>query len=1139
MADKYMERYNAYLKSKGKLTSNKIEEIDKSIKNYKTRLEAGGVNVEKATDDRNWFEKLTNLPEGQNTVFDFFELLNRPQQALFTGIQNTQEGGDFLEGLKEGISGNEQTQFKDILVNAGMSDTEGKIDASDVLGWAGDIALDPMDILGGTKLVFKGLKGAAKGATKLTDNVIEASLKGIDKSKGITYLAPKAKYAEELGKRAINKIDDVGDVLTKTDKSGLFEGYRKFKNQIESAFNNVKSALPREVARTAEYKKNMLMNDLSAKGSKIKTLTKDYSEKVGKDINIVDNEINQIVENIERTEKGSKIIKKKDTLKNVLDSARSGQIKYTKSVVNNLNKLVEDIPEDILEELDLTINKGKNGMLLLGEGWNKIEYAGTKNGKQIFNNVVDKYLDEDKLNQVITKGSLYDKDKLNDLMKLEEEYYSTEEGKELIDSYRKYYDEANTKTSELFGTMSNLSEKYSSNVGYAKHALSKDYEKNVETLRKLGVSEEELASRFSVARSTTANKFNLNSGNMKTLAERKYKMSAGEANKFVKEDLLSIEGLTDDAKKFINDNFTLFDDMASSSMDAYLMNIPELAKDSEMIDKILVNQGFDNWEKAGKIKENLDKALMSGNREEIAKLTSEFDEVMKNSPIRVLNSGEKAPSGYKYLDKSSKEALLNKIDKMSKLLGDSTTKNIKNSLDAYEDLAIDPQVMTLLGVTDNTKDAKGLFRLYDKMINIFKSNKTLSPTFQLNNLIGNSSNMYLSGMDATTIAKRSQEAATLLRSKDEIFKKVAENGLESLTKDEAIIYDKLSSFMQDVGMTDSKKILELYDIPEELSSKLEKKYGVDLLNQLRKINMNMNVNTDQVFRLATYLEGLENPKYLKGLGVGTAGDAVRKVLFDPGDLTDFEKNVMKRIFPFYTFAKKNLAFQLSNIGNNGVRYNRLMKAYNSALTNMVGDDKDNIADYLKNNLYVPIPGIGKDGNYVMLRAQLPLGNLTDFVNNPLQNIVNLSSPLIKTPFEQATNTNTFTGLDLESFPGQKSTNIPFLTKRQENLLSSFTGLDVPIKQGARVYQGIQDSINAGDNLGSGLLKGITNTITLGGNVQKDELNKKYEELQSLQDMMSLYEQKGYEFSTINELKEANKNYKLSSIQTLLNKYNTK
>lgn len=54
-------------------------------------------------------------------------------------------------------------------------------------------------------------------------------------------------------------------------------------------------------------------------------------------------------------------------------------------------------------------------------------------------------------------------------------------------------------------------------------------------------------------------------------------------------------------------------------------------------------------------------------------------------------------------------------------------------------------------------------------------------------------------------------------------------------------------------------------------------------------------------RLATFIEGSTNPKFLSNLDVKDAEWTVRKILFDPRDLTDFERNVMKRIIPFYIY----------------------------------------------------------------------------------------------------------------------------------------------------------------------------------------------------------------------------------------------
>ena len=235
--------------------------------------------------------------------------------------------------------------------------------------------------------------------------------------------------------------------------------------------------------------------------------------------------------------------------------------------------------------------------------------------------------------------------------------------------------------------------------------------------------------------------------------------------------------------------------------------------------------------------------------------------------------------------------------------------------------------------------------------------------------------------------------------------------------------------------------------------------------------------------------------------------------------------------PFYTFTKKNLAFQLDNLSKNASQYSRLIKGYKGLLDAATGENSDDVASWMKDNLYIPIPGIGKDGSYTVLRGSMPFGNLIDTIEHPLSNTVNLVSPLAKMPFELVTNKNSFTGNDIEKFPGQMSTNIPKLTKMQEYLLGGTTGLDVPIKTGVRAYQGIQQTMNGEGNP----LSALGNAFTMEGNIDTDRINRMYDQLDRLETMMKQYEQQGYEFSTMAELKQANKNSSVDTITAKLNK----
>lgn len=148
---------------------------------------------------------------------------------------------------------------------------------------------------------------------------------------------------------------------------------------------------------------------------------------------------------------------------------------------------------------------------------------------------------------------------------------------------------------------------------------------------------------------------------------------------------------------------------------------------------------------------------------------------------------------------------------------------------------------------------------------------------------------------------------------------------------------------------------------------------------------------------------------------------VRKFFFDYNDLTAFEKNVMKRVFPFYTWSRKNMPLQAAMLIQHPTKFSSIAKIKTAIESSMKGEplDEDTLPGWLKDG-YPIFFGNNKNNlsRYFRLEGFLPAVDL-DNVADPLQTGLNLVSPLIKSPFELASNRDFFLDREITEFTGQK------------------------------------------------------------------------------------------------------------------------
>ena len=163
-------------------------------------------------------------------------------------------------------------------------------------------------------------------------------------------------------------------------------------------------------------------------------------------------------------------------------------------------------------------------------------------------------------------------------------------------------------------------------------------------------------------------------------------------------------------------------------------------------------------------------------------------------------------------------------------------------------------------------------------------------------------------------------------------------------------------------------------------------------------------NVEDFFRGALF-----NKLSRGGSAPGVAADAIDALHFDYDALTSFEKNVMRRAMPFYTFARKNLPLQLDTLAHQP----GILQAQSKPLNQEGPDGKGYVPKYLNSGYAIPI-GAEQDGSrqYVS-KLGLPAeeafeklhfqNGLPDVGRTALAQLGGLN-PLIKAPIEQLFNT---------------------------------------------------------------------------------------------------------------------------------------
>lgn len=421
---------------------------------------------------------------------------------------------------------------------------------------------------------------------------------------------------------------------------------------------------------------------------------------------------------------------------------------------------------------------------------------------------------------------------------------------------------------------------------------------------------------------------------------------------------------------------------------------------------------------------------------ETLSLSAMFKGAIKNGDIRILTDIEKVsfevksvvPQGKKLIKTSEVtrhlEGIRDLVPTEELKIFDETLKSFGEERNLLISIGLDDQLQNL---TKMKKEAPSVVNYLNKYISAWKKVVLLTPGYHARNMFGNISQTVSAGvpmhimtpelnqayLDVVNVNKITNKISTQLKTTTEILDtdaKFANFTKSFLSPYEHNLFHEYTGLMRN-GITGQAKVNSDY---WEMMNKLGKTAAKN--NNFKKgwdtifnANMKLSQSMDDGFRLAAYRISMKNPKYAMRMGLkgNTAEELshsfVRTVFFDYNALTSFEKNTMRKIFPFYTWSRKNLEYQVRTLINRPEKFGRMLKIFDD-WNAAQGYDKSEEPDWVKENMWLPIV---KGDNVKFLKVGLPQQDLNEVFGGNGK-VLSRLNPFYKLALESITGTNVFT-----------------------------------------------------------------------------------------------------------------------------------
>jgi hypothetical protein len=332
----------------------------------------------------------------------------------------------------------------------------------------------------------------------------------------------------------------------------------------------------------------------------------------------------------------------------------------------------------------------------------------------------------------------------------------------------------------------------------------------------------------------------------------------------------------------------------------------------------------------------------------------------------------------------------------------------------------DPEIHAALTHMENAVQNPGamqaLGNAWSKLIGYWKIGATsVNPGYRVRNTASDLWNMYIAGVPTPRIVQFGRRAAAMQRLAHTAGEKLA-RGEVDLTDTEiaslrAIAEMQLHGILSGLFQGDIQEVTHLFHSGTRARDYLNGIDPVALGKVYVKATQDWNRHIENWGRVTHYLYRRQYQR----LSAQESADWVKRAHFDYEELTPFEQKVMKRIFPFYTWTRKDIPYQLTQMINRPGKYAVFAHAVQTSNELATGDPHtpdENAAlmpEWMRNDYMFRVPGFG--GN-AYINPNIGVQDIASLEHPLRQGIASHLNPVAQIAGAVLTGKNIGTGQDI-------------------------------------------------------------------------------------------------------------------------------